>query len=109
MYDKDNITTQMKKGILEYMILMIINKWEVYASDIIGLLQSNNLLIVEWTLYPLLSRLKKDWLLAYSRVESPSGPPRKYYKLTTQGKEILQMMWSIRDQLSKTISSIKHI
>lgn len=109
MYDKDNITVQMKKGILEYMILIIIDSWDVYASDIINILQKHNLLIVEWTLYPLLSRLKKDWLLAYSWVESPSGPPRKYYKLTTQWKEILQTMSMVWNQLSNTINSIKSI
>ena len=76
MYDTDNIAIQMRKGILEYLILLIISKGEVYASDIISGLQKYDLLIVEGTLYPLLSRLKKDQLLTYSWVESASGPPR---------------------------------
>lgn len=97
----------MKKGILEYMILMIIDYWEVYSSDIISILQTHNLLIVEWTLYPLLSRLKKDWLLAYSWIESQSWPPRKYYKLTSYWKEVLQTMSTVWEQLEQTIKSIK--
>lgn len=72
MYDTDNIAIQMRKGILEYLILLIISKGEVYASDIISGLQKYDLLIVEGTLYPLLSRLKKDQLLTYSWVESTS-------------------------------------
>ena len=74
---EDKITTQMKKGVLEYIILAIIAKWEVYASDIITTLKEHNLLLVEGTLYPLLSRLKTEELLSYSRVESPQWPPRK--------------------------------
>ena len=107
MYDKDNIAVQMRKGILEYLILLIISKWEVYASDIIAVLQKYGLLIVEWTLYPLLSRLKKDELLTYSRVESTSWPPRKYYKLTPLGKEVMQKMEFTRNQLNTAISWIK--
>lgn len=72
MYDVDKIAIQMRKGILEYLILLIISKGEVYASDIITALQTYDLLVVEGTLYPLLSRLKKEQLLTYARVESPS-------------------------------------
>lgn len=72
MYDVEKITVQMRKGVLEYLILLIISKGEVYASDIIAALQKSDLLVVEGTLYPLLSRLKKEQLLNYSRVESPS-------------------------------------
>ncbi|OQB41192.1 MAG: Transcriptional regulator PadR-like family protein [candidate division CPR1 bacterium ADurb.Bin160] len=72
MYDTNNISIQMRKGILEYLILLIISKGEVYASDIITELQKYDLLIVEGTLYPLLSRLKKDQLLQYYWVESKS-------------------------------------
>lgn len=72
MYDVEKITVQMRKGVLEYLILLIISKGEVYASDIIVALQKSDLLVVEGTLYPLLSRLKKEQLLTYSRVESPS-------------------------------------
>lgn len=104
--DRENISTQMKKGVLEYLIILIINKWEIYASDIMSQLQESNLLIVEGTLYPLLSRLKKDWLLNYQRFESPSWPPRKYYTLTNHGKEVLCFMDSIRKQLSNAVDTI---
>lgn len=68
---EEKIPIQMKKGVIEYIVLAIIAQGEVYASDIINTLKSNNLMIVEGTLYPLLSRLKTDELLQYNRVESP--------------------------------------
>ena len=109
MYDTDNIAIQMRKGILEYLILLIISKGEVYASDIISGLQKYDLLIVEGTLYPLLSRLKKDQLLTYSRVESTSWPPRKYYKLTPLGKQVMKKMEQIRNQLNTAILWIQNL
>ena len=109
MYDTDNIAIQMRKGILEYLILLIISKGEVYASDIISGLQKYDLLIVEGTLYPLLSRLKKDQLLTYSWVESASGPPRKYYKLTALGKQVMKKMEQIRNQLNTAILWIQNL
>lgn len=86
------ISTQMKKGILEMIILSIIEKGDAYSSDILEMLKKNNLLVVEGTIYPLLSRLKKEAFITYFWVESASGPPRKYYKLTPEGKNILTMM-----------------
>lgn len=74
----------MKKGVLEYVILLIISKGEVYASDILEALKGTHLIVVEGTLYPLLSRLKDDKLLTYTWVESVQGPPRKYYTLTAK-------------------------
>jgi PadR family transcriptional regulator PadR len=109
MYDTNNISIQMRKGILEYLILLIISKGEVYASDIITELQKYDLLIVEGTLYPLLSRLKKDQLLQYYWVESKSWPPRKYYKLTSSGKEVLKKMESTRDQLNAAILWVQNL
>jgi PadR family transcriptional regulator PadR len=91
----ENTQTQMRKGILEYCILSIISRKEIYASDIINELKKARLLVVEGTLYPLLTRLKNNGLLSYSWVESTSGPPRKYYKLTESGQTIL-------DHLDKT-------
>lgn len=108
MYDVEKITVQMRKGVLEYLILLIISKGEVYASDIIAALQKSDLLVVEGTLYPLLSRLKKEQLLNYSRVESPSWPPRKYYKLTLTGKEVLKKMEYTRNQLSTAVNDIQN-
>jgi len=79
----------MRKGILEYCILSIIAKGETYASDIISELKKARMLVVEGTLYPLLTRLKNNGLLTYNWVESTSGPPRKYYMLSEEGKKML--------------------
>jgi len=76
---------QMRKGVLEYCILSIIAEKEVYASDIIFQLKEAELIVVEGTLYPLLTRLKNDNLLSYRWEESKSGPPRKYYAITDNG------------------------
>jgi len=88
----ENTQTQMRKGILEYCILSIIARGEIYASDIIAELKKAELLIVEGTLYPLLTRLKNNGLLSYSWQESTSGPPRKYYQITTEGQEVLKRL-----------------
>jgi len=85
----ENTQTQMRKGILEYCILSIIAKGETYASDIISELKKARMLVVEGTLYPLLTRLKNNGLLTYNWVESTSGPPRKYYMLSEEGKKML--------------------
>ncbi len=82
----------MRKGILEYCVLSIIARGEIYASDIIAELRSAKLLVVEGTLYPLLTRLKNNGLLSYNWVESTSGPPRKYYVLTDVGRDILAQL-----------------
>ena len=102
----EKISTQMKKGVLEYLIVSIIAKGEVYASDILSTLKEHKLLIVEWTLYPLLSRLKDDKLVTYSRIESQQWPPRKYYKLTITGEETLQAMRETRDVLATAAKKI---
>jgi len=85
----ENTQTQMRKGILEYCILSIISRGEIYASDITRELKKAELLVVEGTLYPLLTRLKNNGLLSYSWQESTSGPPRKYYQITSEGKDVL--------------------
>ncbi len=82
----------MRKGILEYCILSIIAKGETYASDIISELKKARMLVVEGTLYPLLTRLKNNGLLTYNWVESTSGPPRKYYILSEEGKKMLAQL-----------------
>jgi len=79
----------MRKGVLEMCILSIIADKDVYASDIIDLLKSAELIVVEGTLYPLLTRLKNDGLTTYRWEESRSGPPRKYYQITESGKIVL--------------------
>jgi PadR family transcriptional regulator PadR len=86
----ENTQVQMRKGILEYCILHIISRGEVYASDMLDELTSARMIVVEGTLYPLLTRLKNSGLLEYKWVESKSGPPRKYYKLTDEGSAFLK-------------------
>jgi len=81
---------QMKKGVLELCILSIITGKEVYASDILEELKTSELIVVEGTLYPLLTRLKNEGLLSYRWEESKSGPPRKYYEITEIGKKVLK-------------------
>jgi PadR family transcriptional regulator PadR len=82
----------MRKGILEYCILSIISSGETYSSDIIEELKTAKLLVVEGTLYPLLTRLKNNGLLTYNWQESTSGPPRKYYSLSPEGLEVLKQL-----------------
>jgi len=106
MYDTDNIAIQMRKGILEYLILLIISKGEVYASDIISGLQKYDLLIVEGTLYPLLTRLKNAEILSYRWEESTGGPPRKYYKLTEKGELFIAELDKTWNQLVESVTQI---
>lgn len=89
----------MRKGILEYCILSIISRGEIYASDIIGELKKARLLVVEGTLYPLLTRLKNNGLLSYSWKESTSGPPRKYYQITSAGLGVLNKLDTTWEEL----------
>jgi PadR family transcriptional regulator, regulatory protein PadR len=86
----ENVTAQMRKGILEFAILLVIAKQKVYANEIITHLKDARLTVVEGTIYPLLSRLKNAELLKYDWEESKSGPPRKYYSLTPSGEAFLE-------------------
>ncbi len=83
--DIQNTQSQMRKGVLEFCILSIIQQGEVYPSDIVERMKAANLNILEGTLYPLLTRLKNAGLLSYRWVESVSGPPRKYFSMTEPG------------------------
>ena len=85
----ENAKAQMKKGVLEYCILNVLATSDAYASDIISQLKEVQLIVVEGTLYPLLTRLKNDGLLTYRWEESTQGPPRKYYMITDEGKKAL--------------------
>ncbi len=85
----ENTQIQMRKGILEYCVLQIVSRGEVYASDMLEELTSAKIMVVEGTLYPLLTRLRKAGLVEYKWVESSAGPPRKYYKLTQEGTSFL--------------------
>ena len=95
--DIQNTQSQMRKGVLEFCILSIIQKGEVYPSDIVEQMKAANLHILEGTLYPLLTRLKNAGLLNYRWVESISGPPRKYFVLTEEGNKayaVLLKTWN---------------
>ena len=102
----ENTQVQMRKGILEYCILHIISRGEVYASDMLYELTAARMIVVEGTLYPLLTRLKNAGLLEYKWVESKSGPPRKYYKLTDTG---LQFLKGLNDTWEELVHSTEQI
>jgi PadR family transcriptional regulator PadR len=98
----DNIKSQLKKGLLEFFILQIMSRDKVYAPEIIQKLSEAEMLVVEGTLYPLLSRLRRDGLVKYEWVESLSGPPRKYYSLTDLGVEKLKLFKSSWEEVNKS-------
>lgn len=104
--DTGKFEVQMKKWILEFVILSIISRWDSYSSDILNILQENNLIVVEWTLYPLLSRLKNDWYISYYWKESQFWPPRKYFKITDLWKKLLLELNSAWESISKSINDI---
>jgi PadR family transcriptional regulator PadR len=96
----------MRKGVLELCVLSVISDKEVYTSDILSSLKEAELLVVEGTVYPLLTRLKNDGVLKYRWEESTSGPPRKYYSLTDKGKEVLQKLKENWDKLNNSINKL---
>ncbi len=102
----ENTQVQMRKGILEFCIMHIIARGEVYASDMLEELTSAKIMVVEGTLYPLLTRLRKSGLVDYKWVESSSGPPRKYYTLTDDGAKFLGGLDQTWEEL---VSSTKKI
>jgi PadR family transcriptional regulator PadR len=105
----DNTKAQMRKGILEYCILMLLSKTEAYPSEIIEALKEAKLIVVEGTIYPLLTRLKNASLLSYNWVESSSGPPRKYYCITTEGNKFLKDLENTWDELAFAVQSIQKL
>jgi len=104
----ENAKAQMRKGTLEYCILLILEKKDAYASDIISRLKENQLIVVEGTLYPLLTRQKNAGLLSYRWEESTQGPPRKYYKLSEAGIKFLEEMDHSWAELVKAVESINN-
>lgn len=103
----ENLQSQMRKGVLEYCILSILDKKPAYASDIIEQLKSAELIVVEGTLYPLLTRLKNGGLLSYHWEESSSGPPRKYYTLSKLGEEFLSEMDIVWNQINNAVNHLQ--
>ncbi len=102
----ENVKAQMRKGILEYCILSVLSTKDCYVSDIIEKLKESKLIVVEGTLYPLLTRQKNAGLLSYRWEESTQGPPRKYYKLTEKGLEFLKEMDESWKELVKAVDKI---
>jgi len=102
----ENAKAQMRKGTLEFCILAIVKQKDCYASDIISTMKEKNLIVVEGTLYPLLTRLKNSGLLQYRWEESRQGPPRKYYELTQDGKAYLTELDNSWKELVESINSI---
>ena len=102
----ENTQVQMRKGILEFCILQIISRGEVYASDMLDELTTAKIMVVEGTLYPLLTRLRKAGLVEYKWVESNSGPPRKYYTITTLGQNFVDNLDNTWQELVNSTSQI---
>ncbi len=105
----ENAKAQMRKGILEYCILSILAKKDLYTTDIINALKEYNLIVVEGTLYPLLTRQKNAGLLKYRWEESTQGPPRKYYTLTEIGRSYLKELDETWNSLVKSVNAIKDL
>ncbi len=103
----DNVRSQMRKGVLEYCILCILDKHEAYASNIIDELKGADMIVVEGTLYPLLIRQKNQGLLSYRWEESTQGPPRKYYCITEKGRAQLADMDAAWQEMVKAIETLK--
>lgn len=102
----ENTKAQMRKGVLEFCILSVLKIKDAYTSEILDTLKEAKLLVVEGTVYPLLTRLKNDGLLNYRWEESTSGPPRKYYGLTDEGQEFLTELGSTWNELSEAVNTI---
>lgn len=111
IYDSntDNLKSQMRKGVLEYCILSILNKKDSYASSLISELKEARMIVVEGTLYPLLIRQKNQGLLNYRWEESPQGPPRKYYMITEKGRQALREMDIVWSELVETIRCLRNV
>ena len=105
--NEDNVKVQMRKGILEYCILSILSRGDSYAPKIISELKEAQMIIVEGTLYPILTRQKNAGLLTYRWEESPQGPPRKYYIITEKGKEQLELLDEAWNEMVEQVKIIR--
>lgn len=104
-----NIRSQMRKGILEYCVLLLLSRGRAYPSDIINGLSEADLIVVEGTLYTLLNRLRKEGKLSYEWEESPKGPPRKYYFITGVGKDTLSEMSDAWDEIVANVNHFRNL
>ncbi|MDD2412002.1 MAG: PadR family transcriptional regulator [Bacteroidales bacterium] len=105
---EDKNIRQFRKGVLELCILSVLSKQDAYVSDLIEVLKESKLIVVEGTMYPLLMRLKNDGYLTYQWVESKSGPPRKYYRISELGSEYLAQLEKSWDKMSKIVTEIRN-
>ncbi len=104
--DLENAKAQMRKGVLEFCILSVLSKGDAYATDLLNKLKESELIVVEGTLYPLLTRQKNAGLLSYRWEESTQGPPRKYYALTDKGREVLKELETSWKKLIEAVDSV---
>jgi PadR family transcriptional regulator PadR len=104
----ENVKAQMRKGILEYCILSVLSEGDAYASDIINRLKGAQMIVVEGTLYPLLTRQKNAGLLAYRWEESTQGPPRKYYSITGEGNRFLAELDISWQELVASVNQLRN-
>ena len=102
----ENTKAQMRKGILEFCILNSLSKRDQYSNEIIETLKSSKMLVVEGTLYPLLTRLKNGGLLQYRWEESTGGPPRKYYSITKEGTQFLKELRDSWNELNEAVTAL---
>lgn len=102
----ENTKAQMRKGVLEYCILSVLKDKDAYVAEILETLKDAKLLVVEGTIYPLLTRLKNAGLLSYRWEESTSGPPRKYYGLTDTGKAFLHELSTTWNDLQNAVDTV---
>lgn len=108
MAGNNNIKAQMRKGILEYLIMLCLKDHPAYSSDLISMLREGKFIVVEGALYPLLMRLKQNGLLNYIWVESTMGPPRKYYSLTKQGLVFLQELEEAYGEIEHAVNYVRN-
>ena len=102
----EKTNAQMRKGVIELCVLSVISDKEVYTSDILAAMKEAELIVVEGTVYPLLTRLKNDNLLKYKWEESTSGPPRKYFSLTDEGRKVLEKLTENWNSLNKSVNKL---
>lgn len=100
----DNLKSQMRKGMLEFCVLLLLRQGDAYASEMIGRLKNAHLIVMEGTLYPLLTRLKNDGLLSYRWEESTQGPPRKYYSITPLGHSVLEQLTLSWNDIARSVN-----
>lgn len=109
MTEDSNIKSQMRKGILEYCVLLLLSREKAYPSDIINRLSEAHLIVVEGTLYTLLNRLRKEGKLSYEWQESTMGPPRKYYSITAAGAKALVELSNAWDEIVTNVNHFRNL